>query len=506
MLITSTLSTTLVIPPQPASCPTSCSCRSATITCNNTVPDDAPDGITEVVLNGITDGTLTPRRFCDVAWPNVRTLLLSFGHSFTMLRKHTFDCLGQIQTLELKNLWNSKIPTAEVFHGFTNVTTLDTSQNYLFTFTYIKLFSDRLNFPKLRNLNLSFNPYPLQVYQDFIDTFTYRPLEKLDLSKENEEITFNIQNASVLCQTLKTIILHDSVMVVKQLPIECDSLQYVDLSGNQYITQPLKHCLNNFVSLRFDEFLLATVMRLDHVMNDERGYGSSNCGVLMVGNTTRVRDLYFSHNFIANFEFLFYLQYLAFINLSHNHIKTINPNAFGHLPALVTIDLSYNNLSEMPELDATFKRLFRTNKNLTFVDLSSNGLTYLPGESFMSNANLKEIRLSHNSFTQLSLSVVDLQWMDLLDLQFNSIHYLDSQSRQKVEVMFNNRTRGLLLEQDYKQLQILLEGNPFSCKCEALPFLQWFVASPIFNSSYTCDLDDRKIPMTEQAVDEALDD
>ena len=512
MLITNTLSSTLVIPSQPTTCPTNCSCASTTMTvmCNDTIPDEIPDDIVEVVLEKLTELTLTPRRFCDVTWPNVRTLFLSFGaniHPYT-LQEHTFDCLDQIQTLAMRNLVYLMLPTAGIFHGLTNVTTLDVSQIYLYTTTITRLFSDRSNFPQLRHLNLPLNRIPLNVDQEFIDSLSSRPLELLDLSKERE-ITFDFENSSELCQTLQTIILHDSNIIKKHLPWnQCDSLQYVDLSGNQDVTQPLKQCVDTFTLLAIDMFLVAKTMRLDRVMNDDRGYETSNCRV-GIPYGIRIRELYFSHNYIPDFQIFFdgvLFGNLEYINLSNNHIKTIIPNALIYLQTLLTIDLSFNNLNEMPDLKDTFKSLFRRNENLTFIDLSSNGLSYLPDKSFLSNANLVEIRLSQNSFNQLSLDVSNMHKLKLLDLRYNDIQYLDERSMQKVEFLNNKHQNGLQLGQNNTQLQVLLEGNPFTCKCEALPFLQWFVTSPISNSSYTCDVDGRAIPMTQQAVHEASED
>ena len=512
MLITNTISSTLVIPSQPTACPTNCSCVSTTmtITCTDTIPDAVPDDIVEVVLEEVTLLTLPPRRFCDVTWPNVKTLFLSFGkyiHPYT-LQEDAFDCLDQIQTLVMRNLWSWMIPTAGTFHGFTNVTTLDVSQNDLTTTIITRLFSDMLNFPQLRHLKLSRNRISLDVDQVFIDFLSSRPLELLDLSKQSD-LNFDFNNSSELCQTLQTIILHDSRMITHPPGNLCDSLQYVDLSGNHDVTQQLKQCDDAYVYLAIYMFLVAKTMRLDRVMKVDKGYEPSNCHVL-ISNGVRVRELYFSHNYIPDFQILFGGEWnfdnLEYINLSNNHIKTINPDAFRYLPSLLTIDLSFNNLNEIPDLKDTFKSLFRWNENLTSIDLSSNGLSYLPDESFLFNANLAEIRLSENLFTQLSLDVSNLHKLELLDLRYNDIQYLDERSIQKVEFLNNKHQHGLQLGQNNTQLQVLLEGNPFTCKCEALPFLQWFMTSPIFNSSYTCEVDGRTIPMTQQAVHEASED
>ena len=334
MLMTNTLSSTLVIASQTTTCPANCSCVSTTMTikCNDTIPDEVPDDIVEVVLEKLSELTLTPRRFCDVTWPNVRTLFLDLIPVDRKLREHAFDCLDQIQTLAMRNLRLWMIPTAGIFHGFTNVTTLDVSQNYLPTTTITRLFTDRSNFPKLRHLSLSQNRISLTVDQDVIDSLSSRPLELLDLSK-GYAIIFDFENSSELCQTLQTTILHDSRMITKHLPLtQCDSLQYVDLSGNQDVSQPLKQCVESFRFLTINWFMVAKTVRLDRVMNDEKGYSTSNCH-LWILNGYRVRELYFSDNYISDFQILFYEQYrnahnLEYINLSHNHIKTINPDAF----------------------------------------------------------------------------------------------------------------------------------------------------------------------------------
>ena len=233
----------------------------------------------------LTNGTLAPKRFCDVSWPSVRILFLDFHKDDypIILREHVFDCLGQIQSLAMRNLLSIRF-TASAFLGFTNVTTLDVSQNYMFTFDYTRLFSDRSNFPQLRHLNLSLSELSLYVDQEFIDALSSRPIELLDLSKEHEEVTFDFGNSSALCQTLKRIILHDSYMIVKQLSDDqCDSLQYVDLSGNQDVTQPQKQCVDSVRSLAIDQFLVAEVMRLDRVITDDKGSDTSNCVVWMGG-------------------------------------------------------------------------------------------------------------------------------------------------------------------------------------------------------------------------------
>ena len=282
----------------------------------------------------------------------------------------------------------------------------------------------------------------------------------------------------------------------------CDALQYVDLSGNQEMAHVfLKHCVRDERELSIHTFFNAIFMHLDRLMTDDRNH-PSGCLVYV----PRARALYFSYNFIPEFEISFDDWALEYLNLSHNNIKTIHPMAFRNLRSLQQLDLSFNNLNEMQDFKNRFENLFRWTDKVTSKDVSSNGLSYLPDATFLFNSNVSEIYLSHNTFTQFSLNVSFLHVLAILDLRFNEIEYLDTQSRQIVELLYKTHKLVKQLDQRNTTLQILLEGNPFTCSCEALEFLQWFVSSPIFNASYTCDLDGRKIPMTEQAVHEAFED
>ena len=205
----------------------------------------------------------------------------------------------------------------------------------------------------------------------------------------------------------------------------------------------------------------------------------SNCG-LGFQNSWFTKELHFSYNFISEFEFLIMLNELETIILSYNNIETINQNAFDSLRALKKIDLSYNSLNHMKDFMTVLPALFRANHKLLSVDLSSNGLSLLPNETFLVNSELREIHLFGNVFTQLSLDFSFLSNLTTLDLRFNKIQFLDSESRQKLDTFYKRQSWATKNE----TLNVLLAGNPFRCDCKALDFLQWFVTSPIFNSSY----------------------
>ena len=442
----------------------------------------------------------------------MRTLSLLSYPFFIQLVGYMFDCLSQIQTIRISGSSWYLYLSNQTFYGLTNVTMLDLSDGYISSSALKAWFSDRSVLPKLSYLNLSMNcvPLPLVFDQATIDSLSSRPLQLIDLSHNIYGLTFDFQNSSALCTTLNRLILHDTPITVKQLPSQCDSLQFVDLSGNQELALGVKRCMDSFFDFPINSFYCATVMHLDRLMTDARGYHISNCLVFLPMCSESIRELYFSDNFIPEFELLFGFgaigEDLQYINLSHNNIKTINTEALAFIPTLKKVDLSFNKLSHMQDFKGTFEALFRWNLELSSIDMSYNGLSYLPDKTFESNSNLSEVHMSHNIFRQVSLNTSNLSSLAILDFRFNKIQYLDRQSMQRVDDLYKNHKHGDILGQGTKPLHILLEGNPFICSCEALEFLQWFVSSPIHNTSYVCQLDGKNIPVTHAAVHAAEED
>ena len=73
--------------------------------------------------------------------------------------------------------------------------------------------------------------------------------------------------------------------------------------------------------------------------------------------------------------------------------------------------------------------------------------------------------------------------------------------KRKLSVPRNNNTNPVFV--------IDLRGNRFTCSCEVLHFLQWFVKSPLFaltKHDYSCSLEGKTIPTNDGAITAARDD
>lgn len=91
---------------------------------------------------------------------------------------------------------------------------------------------------------------------------------------------------------------------------------------------------------------------------------------------------------------------LKILNVSHNQIAKIPKNSFPKLYELHTIDLSYNNLSDI------FNSVFQTLFSLRMLDLSHNSLETLKPSTFGALPTLLELDLSYNQLRDIARSAL----------------------------------------------------------------------------------------------------
>ncbi len=112
-----------------------------------------------------------------------------------------------------------------------------------------------------------------------------------------------------------------------------------------------------------------------------------------------IRILYLSANAIQDSlssEYFSCLEQIETIILSHNHIKTINPNTFDALKKLKTLDLSFNLISSLPP-----KLFVLQLPSLQTLYLNSNTLTEIDVWFFYLES-INWIDLSNNSISKFS--------------------------------------------------------------------------------------------------------
>ena len=200
---------------------------------------------------------------------------------------------------------------------------------------------------------------------------------------------------------------------------------------------------------------------------------------------------------------------LTYMDISNNKIANIGADVFKSAN-LERINLANNNLSRTDPFDATFSALFSKNTRLWEVTLAGNQLNHVPKDIFHSNSKLRSVYLSENEFSQISFALGHLKHLTLLDMKKNKIRYLDKMSRNNIDELHKSQQTQANNSKTNNTLVVDLRGNPFSCDCEALDFLQWFTSSPLFtskieNNVYFCETNGKKISMNENAVQASMD-
>lgn len=487
-------------------CPHKCKCENSQMECEGIIPDIFPRTIKEVILTFL-DITVSFKSFCHNSWNHVIKLSLIelFTSPYYKLSNRPFSCLANLQSLKYSSR-NLKLLSDLSFYG-PYLTELDLSgcQDLLWSEIY-KILSIQLNFPNLTHLDISHGYHAVLPFdQNFTDALATRPITQLDLSGNSLALIFT--NASKLCKTLKTVFFKKVYIESESDYREtCKSIQTVDMSGSRELVSFFEGltCVNISVKISLSNFFSsAKVLYINQVVPYPKTIDTSYCYLEMYVNDS-VKELHFTQNNFPTFDVIFMLSpTIQFLNLSHNRIENLHRFALIMLPTLKAIDLSNNNLSNTHQFehlyDNPFYALFRKNKKLNMIDMSFNKLTVLPTDTFICNNDLQQLYLSNNFIREITFNISHLINLTTLDLRFNSIKAFNETSRRFLTSLYENQTEA----HNNVSFELLLEGNPLSCECSSLEFLQWFMSSPILTNTrhnYHCSLEGQEMQINENAI------
>lgn len=157
----------------------------------------------------------------------------------------------------------------------------------------------------------------------------------------------------------------------------------------------------------------------------------------------------------------FGLRSLRSLDLSGNQLAVLHPEAFTlQKQTLRELNLSralYNHSSVM---DLATSLRWSSLGTLRGLDLSNNGLVFLPPRIFSHLSSLQRLLLANNSLVALHNSTLSgLERLEELDLSLNALKTVPEEGLRELDSV--------------PVAKVLLARNPFMCKCGIEPLALW---------------------------------
>ena len=517
-----------------SNCPINCVCFVTKIECNKTLPSFIPENVTSVTALEIP---LEPyMNFTYTDWYRVTYLSVSLGNG---KEKKTLRQLKDFEFLGLLNLQHLKLPchcqlsvTINAFHGLTNVTVLDLSNNKVNSLNLAILpgLNGHNILPNLSKLYLSSitssrSPV-LYLYLNLYDLHTAmenKPLKILDFSGTNlilnslpfqnhtlpllpQVHSLNLSNAGPAVFSLTMV-----YQYYKQRPESVFSnLQMLDASYPNFPRSQLQ-CQRSYdyykqfcrtVPLPAN-FLPSNLTEL-HIKNIFASQIHDLRGSFNVSHLCITTECFSKSKTICvgeNFELL------TKLDVSDNAFTYIQPQLLQALTSLIYFDARSNILGQALA-DRTYAvPFFHALKNAEVLLFSKNNITFLPNVMLRSNMKARHLDLSYNKLTSVNfgikylseLRILDLSHnrltsvtsdinkqalLDLLDLSFNRIVSVDSADCGILKnIQFSSNISTNNMSHNNKRTELRLEGNPLSCTCDNLCLFNYLQDQ---NNTFNC--------------------
>ena len=390
-------------------------------------------------INGSMFAALTSLQVLDLTNnPQLRQITVdiaqSLGHTIRELYL-TQTCLGTTGSVSdvIKNLMGK------------NITVLTLDWNQIHTIGQSDVF-DRL--PNLEILTATHNN--IHDYKGLLFNCTNaKHLKKLDISYQSTWVPSSPCEKQLVTSVQETFNFRSQRKLNYFFPVWWpDKLEWLSLSNNELRFSPLPaidfmrngsikyvDVSNNIFERAPDPFYCYhTISTMEHV-------DISHCQMYCITN-----------NFFTKCQWL-----LKFINASHNNFGLLeegcneNPN-----PRDISI-------------------LFEPLTMLDSLDLSYNSLSFLYEDFLQTQENLRELRISHNDLTSWRSNMTKWIHLELLYLSYNSLTTLSLETRLTLTQLEENPKK-----RTKEHISLNLVGNPLTCTCKNIPFLQWLARTEVY--------------------------
>ncbi|KAF8787981.1 Protein toll like protein [Argiope bruennichi] len=460
---------------------------------------------TEVIEDGAFDGMLQLKKFqvklsSIKEIPDFRPVSSSLKNLIldnSRLTSISGNRLQNLPNLETVSFVNNSIQSvaSDAFQGTNNLIIFDLSCNQL------KALPPKLLNPwkKLNKLALTSNQL---LYVDQLFAVTHPKFIYLDHN--------NLTDLDS--------ILHPNMPEVQTLLLSYNPLSKItENSFNGKVNNArflyLDHCLiREFNASHFKDLALLSTLDLSYnliekVDNQTIKFGSG-VELHFTGNkitefnvdlTYRVKHVYLNKNLLTSVARTLRYSQLFDVNMADNRIETLGPQDFHGVHGIQNINLQGNLISKVDS--QTFKGIRR---DLTHLDLSRNQIRSLQGcvrDLYL----LVSLNLTGNKIESFEEGeFIGLEELLELYLDGNLLTTLGNEIQLLIQlqhlIISNNRITTIEPDQIPHTLKFLyLDGNPFKCDCQLLPFLEYLNSSSVGTDGPLCTLSNQtsQLPPTK---------
>lgn len=172
-----------------------------------------------------------------------------------------------------------------------------------------------------------------------------------------------------------------------------------------------------------------------------------------------VTHIHFQNNFIYEmYGPTSGCNYLVYLDLSNNYCRHFSPQMLKIQTQLEVLNFSRNDLGRIFQDDNKGKML-GSNLKLSVLSLHDNKIITLPRNVFINNSMITILNVSHNRLDTWRVDLRHMYQLQFLDLSFNLLSELDESA--------------IDLLPTHSEFKISFQGNPLSCTCKNLFFLNW---------------------------------
>ena len=191
------------------------------------------------------------------------------------------------------------------------------------------------------------------------------------------------------------------------------------------------------------------------------------------------------------------------LDMSENFIKYLDPKLAYVIKDLEVLDVSQNKLGHQIAETGDGGIILEALNRLTVLKASYNKITSILLETFKHSRFLKVLDLSQNDLPSITFRTQYLFSLQMLDISFNKISFLDSVSISRLNSLLYIGLTNMTNETYHSKkptVAVTLYGNPFVCRCESVAFLKWLLA---LNETYFCTLNTKSVPVDFLAIQNA---